>query len=41
MENRNQIPVFKTWRAWYLAVLIMQAVGILVFYLLTTTFHPH
>jgi len=41
MEAKQKIPVFKTWRGWYIAVLVVQVVGIFVFYLLTTTFHPH
>jgi hypothetical protein len=41
METNKRIPVFKTWRGWYIAVLIAQVAGIFIFYLLTNTFHPH
>ena len=41
MEVHKRIPVFKSWRGWYIAVFVVQVVGILVFYLLTNTFHPH
>ncbi len=41
MEVKKEIPVFKTWRGWYIAVIVVQVVGILVFYLMTHTFHPH
>ena len=37
-DQKDKVPLFKSWTGWYVLVLVVLAVLILLFYLLTKTF---
>ena len=40
MENKKEIPVFGSWRGWYIAVIALHIIGIIVYYLITNAYTP-
>ena len=40
MQEDKKIPLFNNWAAWYIAVLVLHAVGIVVYMIVTNTFTP-
>lgn len=39
MQDSNNIPLFRTWKGWYLAVLIIHFSLIALFYLITNIYN--
>ena len=37
-DNKNKIPVFRTWKQWYAFVIVILVLMIVLFYLLTQHF---
>ncbi len=40
MEDKNNIPVFGSWKGWYIAVIALHIIGIIVYFMITKTYTP-